>query len=413
MAENIFEIDTLGIKKFICNAETGRWVLANSCDDEVIAYISKTVEKKRVYQNIPLILLNISRECNFKCRYCLAEHTKKQKQKMSWDVGKKAIDRVMELPEGDRRVVFHGSEPMTNYDLIKKMVLYAKKLNYRIDFSIQSNGSLFNEKNVECLVNNNVFIGISLDGMEKHQNKNRPYAQGRPSYKDVINNIEIIKRTQKKVSIISVVTNDNVNDLEEIVEHFEKLGITTASFNPVSSAETSLIPDVTSLIKNMLIIYDRYFNCILNNVKTLKIDNIRKYLMNFIPKESPSNCVQCSLESKYPLIGIDTDGSVYPCDFFWGNQEYLLGNIFDHDLNSIVNQPNDIRSRRNINHILNCSECNWKRFCGGGCLGLAVMRNENIGHYKSIYCQFNKTMLEYVAKRIEILHNGGNIHNIL
>ncbi len=380
-------------------------------DERVIKRIT-TCYRNDSYKGVSLVLLNVSRCCNLDCTYCLIGDLKRDNSMMSYEVGKKAIDRVMELPNEDRYVIFHGSEPMTNFRLVKKLILYCEQKDYKIRFSIQSNGSLFNKETVDFLIRTGVYIGISLDGMKQHQDKNRPYIGGASSYDDVVRNLHLVKERQGGVGVISVVTKENVKCLEEIVEHFEEEGIDTVFFCPVSQGHKDIAPREGELIRNTTKVFDRYFRAKLNGKRTIEIENVRKYLINIAPKTSPSNCVQCSIGSKYPLVGIDVNGDIYPCDYFWGNQKYVLGNIFRNSLASVVNQPIDFRIYRNIDDIGGCSACEWRRFCGGGCPGSSVLKGQDMG-CKSFYCSFNKTMLKYIVERIPLLHEKGLISEII
>jgi len=46
---NLFEIYTKMVKRFICNRETGKWVLADYLDQDVFDKISIAEEKKTIY----------------------------------------------------------------------------------------------------------------------------------------------------------------------------------------------------------------------------------------------------------------------------------------------------------------------------------------------------------------------------
>lgn len=331
---------------------------------------------------------------------------------MSHEVGKKAIDRVMELPMEDRYVIFHGSEPMTNFGLIKELISYSEQKDYKIKFSMQSNGSLFDNETIDFLVRKKVYIGISLDGTKELHNKNRPYIGGSPSYDDVIKNLRLIKQKQGGIGVITVVTKENVKYLENIVEHFESEGINTVFFCPVSQGNKNIAPYEGDLIASMTKVFEKYFRAKLSGEKTIEIENVRKYLINLAPKTAPSNCVQCCIDSKYPLVGIDINGDMYPCDYFWGNKKYLLGNIFKKSLSSVVNQPIDFRIYRDIKNIHGCSTCNWRRFCGGGCPGSLILKRKAVTG-KSTYCSFHKTLLKYVVERIPLLHEKNLISEII
>jgi uncharacterized protein len=338
---------------------------------------------------------------------------KKQKHKMEDDVGIKILERLMELSPEQRHLVFHGSEPMMNYDSIKDIVHNARKSCKSITFSIQSNGTLFNKDSLHFLTQNNVGVGISLDGMAKHQNKNRPYWDGSPTYHDAISSFRKIKNLQQGISIIAVITKNNVHDLISIVEAFESYGADSILFcpaNPVGGRD--IVPNKHTLICNMQKVCDRYLKNKLNGENTITIKNFTNFLaMLFMPKTT-SNCIQCGAGPNHPLLAIDIDGSIYPCDYFWGRDDYKIGSIFDMPLTEAINSKDNFRVYRDVNYITGCRSCNWKRFCGGGCPGGSIASGRKLDD-KSYYCSYYKSMLDYVAKNIPIIHSRRMIPDFL
>lgn len=405
---DLFELNTGSSKKFICNRKTGKWVLANETNNSVLEEISVTIEKK-CFSGTSMVVLNISKICNFDCIYCHVDS--KDDSMMSLETGKKAIDRVLELEENNRHVVFHGSEPMTNFELIKDLVLYAKK---KIRFSMQSNCSLFNKENLEFLYNNEVNIGISLDGTEIHQNKNRPYVGGNPTYEEVTKNLREIRNVQKGVSVISVVTKHNVEDLEKIVDNFEKQRIDSVLFSPIiPSKETyNLCPNQKIFTEKMRNVINRYIEKIIKKEETIKIRNLRDLLRTFFTERTTLNCVKCGGNDLHPLMGVDIDGAIYPCDYFWGKSEYKIGNIFDMSLKESFNHSNNFRVYRDINDVKECSVCDWKTFCGEGCPGGSVKEGNGIKG-KNYYCDYTKKILPHIAEKIPFLHENHLIGKLI
>ena len=104
MVKDIFEIETLGSKKFICHSESGNWVLADYLDETVIEKISLSYND--LYKGISLVLLNVGRTCNFDCIYCLIGDLKQEGNRMPNKVGMKAIDRIIE----GRKIKVHVSD---------------------------------------------------------------------------------------------------------------------------------------------------------------------------------------------------------------------------------------------------------------------------------------------------------------
>lgn len=413
MNEEIFIIKSdLEEINFIGNRETGKWVLGKKLDSEIRENIS-TPFSKEPCKGVGKIVLNMGRECNFNCTYCLVGDSKQESLKLEGAVGKKVLDRVFEFSE-ERHIVFHGSEPMMNYGLIQELIEYNQEKNYGISFSIQSNGTLFNKDNLNFLIKNRVGVGVSLDGNAIHQNLNRPYKNNKDSYEDVIKSMLEVKSIQGNISTITVITKENVSDLEEIVESYESLGLESVLFAPVSPiTDESLVPDKKLLAKNMKQILDRYIHNEEEGIPTIRIRNLRDYLRIFFRPKTTSNCLQCGSGETQPILAVDCDGSIYPCDFFWGNKEYLIGNISDMPFSEALSSDKNMRVYRDVQEIEPCASfCDWKRFCGGGCPG-ATASYKNTLIKNSFYCDYNKEMFNYIAKKIPVLHSKKLIRHLI
>lgn len=410
MSNEIHQFPAESGSSLILNKRTGKWVIAKSLDSKVEELLSEDQSCER-FTGTQMVVLNVSRSCNLRCLYCYVDKLKSS-QKMSYEIGRTAIDRIFELPESSRVVVFHGHEPMTNFGLIKDLIKYARSKG-NIEFCMQSNGTLFRDESIEYLAKENVGIGISLDGFAIHQNKTRQYSNGSYSFDDVLANLSKIKSTQKGINVISVVTSYNVNDLQEIVNYFEKLGIGTVSLNPIYPEEShDLSPDQRTLTKNMIDIFERYLQNNTPKNSRIVIANLRNLLRTFFTPKTNLNCTRCSSTSLHPLIGIDVDGSIYPCDLFWGKEEFRIGNISKMSLEESFNSSKNFRTYRDIRAIESCRECTWLRFCGGDCPGASIRLNRGIasqGHY----CEYNKVIFEYAARKIPLLHERRMLGRLL
>ena len=341
----------------------------------------------------------------FDCTYCYLEKIKQQEKAMSVRVGRKIIDSVSELKQQNKQIVFHGSEPFLNFPLMINLVDYSKIRDYNIEFSLQTNGSIIDEDKLKLLSERDIGIGVSLDGLRYHQDKNRKYIGGLSSYVNVTDNLAKLKRFQNGVSVITVVTKENVGDLERIVTDFENKGINSVLFSLVGSKDSSIYPDTEILFEKMELVLERYINMSIQGERTIKIRNLRDLLRTFFKEKTTSNCVQCGGTQSHPLIAVDIDGSIYPCDFFWGNKEYKIGNIFNDTLEECFNSEKNFRVYRDINEIKECSVCDWKRFCGGGCSGISVLEERGITS-RSYYCDYFKKIYTYIAKTIPTIHEN-------
>ncbi|MDL2308957.1 radical SAM protein [Bacteroidales bacterium OttesenSCG-928-C03] len=155
------------------------------------------------------IVLKIANTCNLNCSYCYVfnkgdNHYVDLPIKMSEDIYTHLLNRIKEhcLSSGRKKfaIVFHGGEP-----LILGIPYYEKFLNkvndifkdadIEIGYLMQSNGTLLTEEWAKFLVDNNIYIGFSIDGYEEIHNQYRIYRTTKKgSFNDVVKGINIYKK---------------------------------------------------------------------------------------------------------------------------------------------------------------------------------------------------------------------------
>ena len=196
-------------------------------------YISSVLDR-----GINDITLQVTRDCNFNCRYCLyaakskLERTHEQVN-MQWDVAQKSLDYLITHSKDVDKitVAFYGGEPLLNFNLIKSSIDYMnEKLNTKsIVYNMTINGSILYDDILDYLVSKNVFLTISLDGPEEIQNRHRKFSKnGKPTFRVVVDNVIKIKKKypsyfESNVKFIPVGFGDE--KYEEIIEMAKKLEI--------------------------------------------------------------------------------------------------------------------------------------------------------------------------------------------
>ena len=75
---------------------------------------------------------------------------------------------------GEKGIIFfYGAEPLLNFDLIKKVVLYSKEKGYDIEYVMVSNGILLNAEIANFIKKNSISLGLSIDGPKNINDSNR------------------------------------------------------------------------------------------------------------------------------------------------------------------------------------------------------------------------------------------------
>ena len=409
---DIFVRETDSEYNFVCNRENGKWALLKrdfSGDFEDV--LDSAPIEGVLFSGTDTVLLNVGTGCNLDCLYC---HLGKDKTgvQMPLETGRKALDRVMELPESDREVIFHGGEPLVYYPLIKELVKYGKGLGIR-RFGLQTNGTLLSDEMLDFFHENNVGIGVSLDGLREHQDVTRRDAKGGGTYESVRRNIHKIVDRSGGVSVISVVSCYNVSDLEDITKGFSDMGVSSVRFSPVyPTSYLGISPDINEFSGNLISVFDDYLNRLMNGDRGIRILNLQGLVRTLFREKKTFNCAKCGNGDRQPLVAVDIDGSIYPCDFFWGREEYKMGHIDEDMLMDAINSHKNMRHYRDIGSLEDCLECNWKLFCGAGCPGSSVISGRGLVQ-RDPYCQFNKDMLEYAVSKLPVIYNNGILRDVL
>lgn len=177
-------------------------------------------------RKIEKMTLQLTQQCNFRCKYCIYSEDKNLKQRahsskrMTWDLVKQSIDFFWEHSVDSPRVNigFYGGEPLIEFEMIQKAVEYAEsRFNGKpITFTTTINGSLLTDKIVEYFIDHDVSTMISLDGPKEIHDKNRVFIDGRGTFDTVISNIRSVYEKYpeyaEKIQISMVM--DPVNDFD-------------------------------------------------------------------------------------------------------------------------------------------------------------------------------------------------------
>lgn len=320
------------------------------------------------------ICLNVSQICNLNCVYCYGDEGEYgSRGLMKADTAYKAVDWLIKS-SGDKKTViitFFGGEPLLNFNLIQKVVTYAKEqaplFNKRALFTITTNGCFLDKRVIDYLNQENFSIVVSCDGDLKSQQINRPFKSSVGSHKLIENNITNLITSRKLKSNTSAritVTKQNA-DLQTHVAYLSKLG-----FKKVNWAE-AIFSSESPKKEQFKLSYDDYnklsaYFDFLVDITILAIKN-REFpadtrLIPHITRlyNKSKRYFFCGVGRG--IVGISIDGDIYPCHRFVGDDNYKIGNVRKGtalEYKSILNMGVD-------NNI--CRACWAKYFCGGGCV---------------------------------------------
>lgn len=325
-------------------------------------------------QSPPLhaLSLAIAQKCNMGCTYCYADQGDfgGPTKNMSLETTFKAIDLLLrDCPEGGKaQLTFLGGEPLMNRQAIREAVVYAetvaKQKNIHVNYSITTNGTLVTESDAVFFEEYGFSVTISLDGIGKDHDLNRPMKGGKGSYDRIIQNIRPLLSLQKKMQVSArvTVTPENTN-LPDVLDEFIHMGFHGVGFSPLlrsSNGQNEMNQEQLSvMLENMIA-------CGLNFEKNVLAGKRYPFLnmINALKEISKGTHRPYPCGAGAGYMGVSADEDLFACHRFVNEDVGKMG-----DLNKGV-QPelqNNWLASRHVNTQEPCSQC-WARYlCGGGC----------------------------------------------
>lgn len=289
----------------------------------------------------------VTKDCQLACKYCYLVG-KNEKERMPWEVAKKAIDYILdheeEMPQESVVWDFIGGEPFLEIDLIDKICDYLKTEMFRRNhhwfnsyrFSFSTNGINYHTPRVQEFIKKNrehLSIGITIDGTRQKHDLNRIYKHvdgergEHGSYDDVVRNIPLWLEQFPDAGTKVTISSADIPYIKESVLHLYSLGIHEVNINCV-------FEDVWEEGD------DQRFEDQLMQLADAIIDGgyYSDYACSFF-SEHMGKPLDCVLENQNwcgagMMLAVDAEGNFYPCTRFAqyslrSKKAWIIGNIHD------------------------------------------------------------------------------------
>lgn len=320
-----------------------------------------------------------SSACNMRCKYCFYHSLAEQRESygygmMSKETAERIIIKTLSFANGDSIYYsFQGGEPLlAGMDFFKFFVETVKKYNKknsRIFYNIQTNGTLVNSEWNRFFRENEILIGLSLDG-DRLANENRLNADFRETFNQVIDTADNFLNDGVEFNILIVATPKTTERAEDIYCFLRDRGYKFQQYIPVLRPldEGGKIDEKYLNNESMFLLLDRLFNLYVKDFIRGNYVSIRLF-DNWVRLYRRERSEQCGTggHCTFQLV-FEGDGSAFPCDFYCLD-EYRLGNISDKTVSELFKSElaeNFIKESLPVRE--KCKQCDYFRICrGGGC----------------------------------------------
>ena len=361
-------------------------------------------------------LIDLTKSCNLSCKYCFRELNPKNPkithEKLN-EICSSLITYWKAHPQLHITIQAWGGEPLLELSSIVEIRNFFNEANLFPEIIIETNGTLITPDVAKILFENDIKLGISIDGNSIVHNAQRPLANGKNSLELVENGIYNIRNAgYKNFGSITVVTKNTLENLDDIIKYFAyDLHLSGIKLNMMHKNEKN--HDLAMNIEDI----ETYIDKLLKNLHELYQDkvsiieqNISQRLSNLMFRTNANICNSHGCHGGYRMLSIDTVGNVYPCELT-DYPDYRLGNIDDSNyiemVEKAISSNHEYFAKRNLE---NCKECPWLYFCRGGCRSAVKYTTGTTTNIDISECTFNKVLY---TKLVEILLNDSNFAEYL
>ena len=414
------------IVRLICDKYAGREDVTEADVRECIADVEELVKEGKLFSPdtfaplagtfkersgdvVKALCLHVSHTCNLNCSYCFASQGKYHGERalMSYEVGKRALDFLMEH-SGSRtnlEVDFFGGEPLMNWDVVKRLVQYARSVekergkNFR--FTLTTNGMLIDDDVIDFANKEMSNVVLSLDGRREINDQTRVDYAGVGSYDRIVPKFQKLVKARggKNYYMRGTFTHRNP-DFTNDVFHMADLGFTELSMEPVVCAPddpAALTPEDLEIVKEQ---YEILAKDMLRREKEGRPITFYHYMLDL----TGGPCVYkrisgCGSGTEY--MAVTPWGDLYPCHQFVGDPKYLMGDIWKGVTNTAVR---DEFKHCNAYARKECQDCWAKLYCSGGCAANSYHATGSITGVYEYGCELFRKRME-CAIMIQVAQN--------
>jgi uncharacterized protein len=334
--------------------------------------------------------LHVTNACNLRCPYC---YVNKSSEAMDEPVGHAAVEAIVRsaVTHGFPaiKLKYAGGEASLNHHLMLRIHAYAQKLAARAGLTLHatvlSNGVAISPALISALKAEGIRIMISLDGVGNRHDVQRPFVNGKPSFRFVEKTIAQLLEQTYPPHLSITVTNRNADGLAEVVRFALERDLTfSINFfrdNDCAARFRDLRYEEQTMIASLLEAF--------------------KVVEEFLPKWSVLGTIldrgqlleprqrACGVGQDYVVI--DQQGRIAKCHM---EIETTLGDVFSDDPLQLVRRDQLTVLNPPVEEKEGCRDCTWRYWCSGGCAvatfkatGRYDIKSPNCNIYKAIYPQ--------------------------
>src|ERR1022692_3397337 len=385
---------------------TEQGVLVHTGQDDFATFVSLRSDLLKDV-TLELLYLLITDSCNMRCTYCFEESPVSplpfHEAQMSAEVVTGAVvffagmTRRYGDPNKEKTIQFYGGEPLLNKAAITAVTAHIRDLKRSsvlpssCRVATVTNGLLVDEEAAQFFAENEITVGLSLDGPERLNNLYR-------LPKD--RNINAFERTTRALSLLQssgAAIGLSITLTPAAIEHFDELldfcldhvgRINGISLNILNFTRNITPPPdyYERAARCQLLAFERF------RARGIYEERVMRKVRAFVTQQPMFG--DCGVQGNQLVIS--ADGKIGVCQDFMKPRTYFRGNVLDDDVDPIAEGLFDGWKNRSPFFMEQCFDCAAISICGGGCPASAELKTGNRWNIDERACQHSKLTLEWL-----------------
>lgn len=356
-------------------------------------------------QTLELLIKPASGLCNLRCRYCFYHDVPVSPLEiMSYETLETLVREAFAFGARSVSFAFQGGEPtLAGLDFFREFIRLEQE--YRPEgvssiYSIQTNGTLLDASWAVFFKKHNFLVGVSLDGPAEIHNQYRISASEKATFTQVRRAVDLLERSGVQYNILCVVTNSAARRAQAVYQYFKKQGFEYLQFIPCldpveherGREPYSLTPArYADFLKTLFDLW--YSDFMAGRYISIRLFDDYVRLSAGLPSGTCATSGRCG---RYCVI--ESDGSVYPCDFYV-SEEWRLGRLGEQSLSELMKSPlHEAFIEKGRIAPAECGTCEYGAVCRGGCMRDRFTANGGEHNY---CCEVFREFFSYALPRIK------------
>ncbi len=325
-----------------------------------------------------MLMLVVTRQCNFRCIYCSQEHVNLIMTRSTFDSIYLWLEQLFERKEYQHlELSFFGGEPLLEYDNI---VYFLEKLKAMLDrngatytASMTTNGYVLTPERFEVLARLHCLgYQITIDGMDVSHNKTRFLIGGQPTWEVIMNNLKYMSKTEHPFAV-TLRTNYNEDVYESLILFYEYV---KNNFDQRFHIYFETIKKQGGKNDSQFDVFD-IVSSVATDAEIIRIlKDSKLYCSNIWDRTTPSS-LMC-YASKPNFFTIDYDGSVKKCSHILDDESNRIGMLYENGDLEIDNKKHSLWVSNDYTNSKVCMECKLLPLCFGKKCIVSKMRTGQV-----------------------------------